>query len=310
MFFFNPKRIKLKKFYSWAKSNKAILPDSIYDLDKIETFDLSNRGIKSIPTEIECLTSLKSLNLSGNEISELPWGIAQLKELREIYISYNRIPEFPNVLCRLKYLEVIYLDSNHIKKIPATIHVLQLLREFHLANNRIIDIQSEIGSLNKIEVLDISCNELQSLTNGIGKLYKLKTFKIGLNKFAEKPEVLTKLQESTQIIDSISTDELNKMLMKNVRCGHTEQVVRLINFGADINYNVINENNTLVSTPLFEANSLEMIKVILARGADPNIKRQRTDKGAKEGDMETFLTKKHNTEITKYLREVFGATPK
>ncbi len=306
MFFFHPKRLRLKKFYNWAKSYKALLPERFYDLEFLETFDLSFRGIKSLPTEIDCMPNLKSLNLSGNELSELPWGIAQLKELKSIQISYNRIPDFPNVLCRLRHLEAIYLDSNLIKKVPPTLHTLTLLRELHLANNKIIELPSEIGSLSKIEILDISCNELTSLTNGIGKLYKLKELKLGLNKFPEKPEVLSKLQPTTQIIEDVTTDYLNSMLMANVKCGHPEQVVRLINFGADINQTYSNESNTSITSPLFEATSLEVIKILLARGADPNLKRQRTDKSAKEGEMETFLTKKHNSEITKYIKEVFG----
>ncbi len=80
--------------------------------------------------------------------------------------------------------------------------------------------------------------------------------------------------------------------------------------GADVNHKWLNYGNLPFTTALFEAHSIEMIQLLLKNGADPNIKRETAKTSSikvwesekASGGFETFLTKKHPIEITKFLK--------
>lgn len=54
------------------------IPEELFILPsagQLESLNLSNNQLRSLPPDIECLTSLTTLNLSNNRIDALPWQL-------------------------------------------------------------------------------------------------------------------------------------------------------------------------------------------------------------------------------------------
>jgi hypothetical protein len=117
----------------------------------------------------------------------------------------------------------------------------------------------------------------------------------------------------------VDPDQLNKTLIWAVVGDNVYLAEKLIFYGADVNYEHEECQNHLFTTPLFEAKSIDMIELLLKNGADPDLKREivkhvHTKEGIEEvrptGNFETFLTKKHPSEIQKFIKAyISGETP-
>lgn len=73
----------------------SIPPNTISLLPRLETLNLSNNKVVSLPYDIQQNTSLTSLDLSSNGLVELPEGIGLLKNLKHLDASYNDIEKLP-----------------------------------------------------------------------------------------------------------------------------------------------------------------------------------------------------------------------
>ena len=83
---------------TFALTRKKItkIPPHIFkDYTILETLDLSNNQIKTVPAGIGKLTQLKVLNLSRNKINKLNKAIGKLSLLDDVYLSHNNIKELP-----------------------------------------------------------------------------------------------------------------------------------------------------------------------------------------------------------------------
>ena len=134
------------------------MPDFI-DLNS-RIIDLSNKGLKEIPTDVFKCKRLRKLILRGNNITKIPQEIAQLKGLSVLDLSDNKIKTFYAPICQLKNLKILILNRNSIKKIPKQIQLLKKLKKFGLAYNLLRELPEEIKYLSSLEELNISNNTL------------------------------------------------------------------------------------------------------------------------------------------------------
>lgn len=65
------------------------IPNDIYQLEKLESLDLSNNNISSLDAKLKTLTCLKSLNLENNKIISLPFFFTQMETLENLNFSNN-----------------------------------------------------------------------------------------------------------------------------------------------------------------------------------------------------------------------------
>ncbi|MEM7184420.1 MAG: leucine-rich repeat domain-containing protein [Spirochaetota bacterium] len=65
------------------------LPESIGQLESLESLDLARNRLVRLPESIGKLKNLKSLNLVGNQLSHLPKSITKLKSLQELDLDQS-----------------------------------------------------------------------------------------------------------------------------------------------------------------------------------------------------------------------------
>lgn len=319
MFFSASPDKRKKELISWAKRFKI---ESLQEVDQVESvtqLDLSFKQINKLPKQIDCLKNLQILNLSYNALTDLPWEIGNLKNLKSLDLSYNKFVEFPGIIGKLESLENLNFAANQLKKVNVAIANLKKLRELNLFANKIAELPNEFGSLSHLVRLNLALNQLTALPHSFSKLYNIVELELWLNKFELIPDIISQLPNLKDLYNVVDPDQLNKTLVWSVIGDNTYLADKLIFYGADVNYEYEECSNHLFTTPLFEANSIDMINLLLQRGADPELKREIvkhvfTKDGVEQvrptGDFETFLTKKHPKEIQKFIKEYFNGDSK
>eukprot|EP01087_Luapelamoeba_hula_P012330 TRINITY_DN3429_c0_g4_i3.p1 TRINITY_DN3429_c0_g4~~TRINITY_DN3429_c0_g4_i3.p1 ORF type:complete len:1705 (+),score=283.87 TRINITY_DN3429_c0_g4_i3:276-5390(+) len=84
-----------------SKLNLFAIPEEfflIHNLAQIETLDLSDNDLRSLPPDIIGLSSLISLNLTRNRIETLPWQLGTLTNLRTLDLTGNPMSLVPDVI--------------------------------------------------------------------------------------------------------------------------------------------------------------------------------------------------------------------
>jgi internalin A len=82
------------------------LPPEIGKLTSLQSLYLGSNQLSSLPPEIVKLTSLQSLNLFSNQLSSLPPEIRKLEQLTTIDLRGNPIPIPPEILGPKQILEI------------------------------------------------------------------------------------------------------------------------------------------------------------------------------------------------------------
>ena len=317
MFFSTSPDKRKKELVSWAKEYKI---DALYQINAIENIthlDLSFKHIKKLPRQIDCLKNIETINLSYNSLGDLPWEFGNLKNLKSLDLSYNKFIELSGVVCKLENLEILDLSANQLKKVNSSIANLKKLRDLNLFANRIAELPSEFGSLSHLVKLNLALNLLSVLPPSFGKLYNIVELELWLNKFELIPDVISKLPNLKDLYNVVDPDRLNKTLIWAVIGDNTYLAEKLLFFGADVNYELDECTNHLLTTPLFEAISIDMINLLFEKGADPNLKREiikhvvtkECEQIRPTGKFETFLTKKHSKEIQKFIKAYINGEP-
>jgi hypothetical protein len=294
----------------WAKKNKIDMPHQSKELSKVTVLDIGHRDITKIPKEIDCLPNLEELIACNNKINELPWEFAHLKKLRVLDLGFNKFYDVMGVICQLPELEELNLEGNQIKKLSPVIANLINLKELNLFFTHLNELPSEIGSLRHLTKLDLSANSLSSLPSSFSKLYNLVEIELWMNNFEHLPEVINSLPNLKKVEFTYDMHKLNQKLIVAAMCDHVLLAETLLDKGADVNYKVADFDEFSFTAPLFEARSLDMVKLLISKGADLNMTREIT-RAAKflfwntsktTTKTESFLTKRHDPEIAKYLK--------
>lgn len=312
MLFSKSKEDQLKELVRWGKEIKINIPSRMADVEKIARLDFSFKNLTKIPKYINLFTNLKELNLSYNYLRDLPKEMGDLKKLRVLDLGYNHFTDIPGCVFHLDLLEMLSMEANHIKKVPKEIGNLRELLDLNLFANQITEIPDEIGSLQKLLRLNMAVNQINKLPESFSKLENIAVLELWLNKFDLIPKVIATLPKLRNSYDSFNIEKLNKTLIHAVFADNLELAEKLLFYGAEVNYKLEGFGSQLFTTPLFEAKSIEMIELLLKRGANPYTKRELIKtvltKDGEEvrptGKFETFLTMKHPGNIFDHLRKL------
>jgi len=80
------------------------LPDSLFDLRRLQRLDTSRNRLVSLPEDMAKLKSLKELDVSSNELMGLPDALAVLPQLVVLALQNNRFGALPPVALRCRRL--------------------------------------------------------------------------------------------------------------------------------------------------------------------------------------------------------------
>jgi hypothetical protein len=309
--FFQPKPdARHKKLISWAKSYKIDLPQHPEELALVQKLDLKGKKFEVFPKEIDCLPNLLEFDASCTGITSLPWEFSSLKKLKVINLDHNKFQDVPGVICQMSQLEKLSMEANQIKKVSHVIANMVSLNELNLSFNSIFELPNEFCSLKHLVKLNLAANSLSELPKAFSKLYNLAELDLSMNKFDIDPEILKELPNLKVINFNQDLNKINEQLVVASSVDNLSLALRLISLGADVNYKYLGFGIHSLTTPLFEAQSIEMVKLLLNNNADPNISREIIKTSSikvwesDKAEQETFLTKKHTPEVTKYLKSI------
>jgi Leucine-rich repeat (LRR) protein len=146
----------LKKIKTMENLKKFLIKYNAWNgeqsLSEITSLDLSHRGVRSLPKEIEFLTNLKSLNLKGNDLSCLPDEIGKLP-LETLLLGDNFFSKIPSVIFQIVSLKTLDLNENNIKKLSKDIAVLVNLEVLYLSYNNLVFINDSIAKINLVQLV-------------------------------------------------------------------------------------------------------------------------------------------------------------
>ncbi len=134
---------------------------------------INNKGIKTIPTEINEFKSLENLDLTSNNIRELPEELFSVKSLKRLYLAENLLREVPEGVNELDLL-VFNAANNRLGEFPKYVLKCQKLKVLDVSGNQIKSIPGEIKYLKKLKALYLNSLNIKSLPEEIGEMRKLK----------------------------------------------------------------------------------------------------------------------------------------
>ncbi|CAH1783914.1 unnamed protein product [Owenia fusiformis] len=211
------------------------LKDLTIDIEQdsnLETIDLSDNELTSLPQEFGDLPNVRSVNLMQNSFCKFPREPLYLKQLtvlnlkrqaisssyasmgadtipkltdlpsdttwpvslEELTLSENAIHELPKSLATLQKLRILDVRSNKLREFPIHICGLKSLTSLILSSNKIEEIPEEIGQLTNLKMLRLSKNKLCKLPDTICSLVSLETLTLRNNQLTALPVNFDNLQ--------------------------------------------------------------------------------------------------------------------
>lgn len=308
IWFLSGNKRRRKRLITWGAKYKIESLKDEYALSTVTLLKINHKRLDKLPAYIDCVENIEVLDLRYNQLSDLPREIAGLKKLRELHLGFNQFRRIPQVVYALSNLEVLTLEANEIERIDEEIGNLQKLKELNLMANQISELPANIGNLKSLTRLNLAINQLTDLPASFAELDNLSMLELWMNQFSEMPEVVKQLPQLKNFHTVLDPEQLNKTLIWAVIGDNVHLADKLIARGADVNYRDRSSDNSIFTTPLFEAKSISMITLLLTMGADPFlereiIKRIKTREGEivkMTGKFESFISMKHPKEIEKY----------
>lgn len=168
----------------WNVMNLELHPESFRGLTQLQTLNLADNNIWSVPTEVFCpLVTLKTLNLTGNQLNDITqlsfsdWGKGPTAPgkacntgLEILDVSKNDITLLPdNGFTALRALNTLLLQDNLLTEVADRSFVgLQFLGTLNMANNKIIALPPELfQSSRKIRQIFLQNNSIAVLAPGL-----------------------------------------------------------------------------------------------------------------------------------------------
>ena len=131
-------------------------------------------NFKSLPDSIGNLDLLETLEIEGPSFSFLPESIGNLHSLRNLYLYRTKIKTLPDMVGNLTKLEKIrLLCCTELEALPETIGNLRSLKSIYIRGGKMIALPESIGDISSLLGLHLQYTNIASLPASIGNLCNL-----------------------------------------------------------------------------------------------------------------------------------------
>lgn len=113
------------------------LPDSIGELEELESLDVNGNRIACLPESFSRLRKLQRCNLSANRLTMLPEAFGELASLQDLILNENSLRSLPETFGQLSALRGVELKGNKLNALPASTSQLTALQHMNLRGNPI-----------------------------------------------------------------------------------------------------------------------------------------------------------------------------
>lgn len=161
-------------------SSTQELPDSVKQVARLRTLDLTNNLLSSLPhleadtcqrlylgrnafsilPSLEGFTALKVLAVDHNKLSSLPDSIGTLQRLEQLNCSYNQLAALPPSLAEMTSLTQLSLCHNSLTRLPDSWSGHSSLKDFNASNNKIESIPETFQNLKCLQILNLENNRI------------------------------------------------------------------------------------------------------------------------------------------------------
>ncbi|KAI8543543.1 hypothetical protein RHMOL_Rhmol08G0226900 [Rhododendron molle] len=180
-------RLSCLKELRMENCNLSCLPNEVGNLISLETLDLGQNNLCTLPDNICNLACLKKLYLSDCDVSHLPNEIGRLVALEALILEGNSLLTLPDSLCNLTRLKNLNLSDCDVSYLPSEIGQLISLQKLNLGGNNLCTLPDSICNLACLEVLSLPHCNVSHLPDEIGMLRSLKWFDLKSNNISFLP---------------------------------------------------------------------------------------------------------------------------
>jgi Leucine-rich repeat (LRR) protein len=151
------------------------LPDELGTLEDLQQLDATNNRLRVLPPVLAELPALKKLMLAHNQLTQLPeLGAFNLPPLVQLVASHNALTAVPPSFAGLIYLVELDLSHNRLGTLPSGLGGMRALKTLMLAKNELIELPADlVQSPPPLVSLDASENRLRRLRLSVPSLRTL-----------------------------------------------------------------------------------------------------------------------------------------
>ena len=157
------------------------LPESIGQLTKLQSLDISKNQLSELSESIGQLTQLQRLELYDNQLTSLPKLFEKLINLHHLDLYQNKIAALPRVIFRLPKLRELGIGHNPPTILSPNLFEIKNITNLGLAGLEINDVSQQIKNLRHLKMLYLEKNNLTDLPPSLAQLEHLKELKLGEN---------------------------------------------------------------------------------------------------------------------------------
>ncbi len=169
---------------------------------RVKSLDLSDKGLKVLPVEVEQFSNLTEIDISSNPALDLVQAfsvLGQLKNLKVLWLTNAKISDIPFQVTSLKALEELWLNDNNFSVIPASIKALDNLRYVSFFSNNIKNINLKKGDLPKLNQINLCYNKFDTFPTELSILPSLKKIVIWGDSMTVVPNRIKRLKNIEEI---------------------------------------------------------------------------------------------------------------
>ncbi|CAJ1066384.1 DISP complex protein LRCH3 isoform X2 [Xyrichtys novacula] len=168
-----------------SRNRLSELPLEVCLFVSLESLNLYQNCLRSLPDSLINLQALTHLNLSRNQLSVLPVVVCSLP-LKVLIACNNKLVSLPEELGQLRQLTELDVSCNEIQTLPSQMGQLEALRDLNIRRNHLVRLPPELADLPLVR-LDFSCNKVTSLPVCYRQLTQLQTIILDNNPLQMPP---------------------------------------------------------------------------------------------------------------------------
>ncbi|MFX0173528.1 MAG: leucine-rich repeat domain-containing protein, partial [Candidatus Hodarchaeota archaeon] len=182
---------------------------------------LANKGIKTLPEDIEGLKQLKGLFLQNCRFFYLPEVICSLSSLQVLNVQNTGLNGLPQSIGNLSNLKALDVSHNSIFTIPPTIGQIQTLKWVDFSNNYTIsDIPESFIQLTNLRSINLEGTEVQTLPFDFTQLNDLQYLNLWNSSVKTFPLTFKHLQHLKILCSQNIPADVRKLFSKT-KCLYT-----------------------------------------------------------------------------------------
>ncbi|XP_028430174.1 leucine-rich repeat and calponin homology domain-containing protein 3 isoform X2 [Perca flavescens] len=168
-----------------SRNRLSELPLEVCLFVSLESLNLYQNCLRSLPDSLLNLQALTCLNLSRNQLSVLPVVVCSLP-LKVLIACNNKLVSLPEELGQLRHLTELDVSCNEIQTLPSQVGQLEALRDLNIRRNHLVRLPPELADLPLVR-LDFSCNKVTSIPVCYRQLTQLHTIVLDNNPLQTPP---------------------------------------------------------------------------------------------------------------------------